>query len=213
MEALLVCAAPVSAGAAPLVARLAEKADLVIAVDGGAALCRSAGVQPHVVLGDMDSLAALELGALEAAGVRVVRHPAAKDLTDLELALDHAAELGADSVVVTGVSAGRIDHALAALGAMARHSSLQPRIAETDLDAWVLTPGARSHAEFRRVGTTVSVLALTGEAVVSETGFAWPLDHKRLEPLSGLGVSNVVSDPAVITVHEGVALVVAPAIP
>src|SRR6185295_1025335 len=41
------------------------------------------------------------------------RHPAAKDATDLELALDTARALGAQRIVVLGGHGGRLDHLLA----------------------------------------------------------------------------------------------------
>ena len=48
------------------------------------------GLEVDVVVGDMDSVPASTLAQVERAGGRVMRHPADKDATDLELALDEA---------------------------------------------------------------------------------------------------------------------------
>ena len=68
-----------------------------------------------VVVGDLDSVSPAALDAAGAAGARVVRHPTAKDATDLELALDEAVALGAQRVLVVASAEGRLDHLLASL--------------------------------------------------------------------------------------------------
>ncbi|MDR3685933.1 MAG: thiamine diphosphokinase [Coriobacteriia bacterium] len=211
MKALLVAAAPVS-GSVPLVAQLASGSDLVIAVDGGGGVCLDAGVTPDVVLGDFDSLPAEQLEWLRSQGTRVVEFSAKKDATDLELALTEARAAGATRVVVTCATAGRLDHTLAVMGALARSADLRPTIVEPQLAAWVLCTDARCELRLGLPGTTLSLVALIGSAVVSATGVEWPLDRAMLSPLSGLGVSNVVTsdDGCVVTVHEGVLLVLAP---
>ena len=60
----------------------------VVAADGGLLRARGLGLTVDVVVGDLDSVTPEALAAAEAAGARVVRHPQAKDATDLELALD-----------------------------------------------------------------------------------------------------------------------------
>ncbi len=47
---------------------------------------------PQIVIGDMDSLSQDDLDGLLATGARIERYPAAKDETDLELALLAAVE-------------------------------------------------------------------------------------------------------------------------
>ena len=61
--------------------------DTIIAADGGGRHCRQLGLTPDILIGDFDSLEPADLEAFVAAGARIVRHPARKDYTDLELAL------------------------------------------------------------------------------------------------------------------------------
>jgi thiamine pyrophosphokinase len=214
VRALLVAAAP-TAGSIDLVARLAETADLVIAIDGGGAVCLDADVRPDVVLGDFDSLAPSALNRLTAGGARVVTFPARKDRTDLELAIDEARSAGATEVVLTCAATGRLDHTLAALGALEAAADLHPELAEPDVSAWVLAPEGRSELVLFGVGATISLLASTMGAVVTESGVEWPLEAHDLLPGSGLGVSNVIAsaEGARVLMHEGTVLVLAPALP
>ena len=212
MKALLVAAAPV-AGSAELVALLAVDSDLVIAVDGGGSVCLEAGVTPDMVLGDFDSLAPEALAQLTHAGTRVVAFPTRKDQTDLELAFHEARASGATEVALTCATSGRLDHTLGALGALAVNADLCPVLTEPDAAGWVLTPQGRDAVRLAGPGATISLLAMSaGPAIVSAAGVEWPLDRFELTHGSGLGLSNIVVGEAgaLITVHEGVLLVLAP---
>lgn len=209
--ALLVCAAPV-AGSEEVVSALAPGLDLVIGVDGGAAVCERAGVVPDAVVGDLDSLDARIISQLQRAGVELVVFPPDKDMTDLDLALSEARTRGVERVVVTAAFAGRLDHTLAAVGSLLRAASMWPVVAEPRMSAWLLHDFHRHSVVLFGPGATVSMLALGGEAVVSCAGVRWPLHRATIEPLASLGVSNVVtSERASFTVHEGAVLLVSEA--
>src|SRR5581483_5490047 len=93
---------------------LLKAADLVIAADGGALPLVRAGRRPDIVIGDMDSLDQVTLAGLAEQGAELRRYPREKDETDLELALLHAAALGATAIDVLGALGGRWPSWLAA---------------------------------------------------------------------------------------------------
>ena len=88
---------------------------IVIAADGGLDRARALGLEVAVAIGDFDSSAPEVVTAAEERGARIVRHPTAKDATDLELALDEALALGAKRVLVIASDGGRLDHLLGVL--------------------------------------------------------------------------------------------------
>lgn len=208
MRALLVCAAPV-AGSTGLVARLAPNADVVIAVDGGGAVCIEGGVTPDVLVGDLDSADSETVDELLSRGVPVHRFPAEKDSTDLELAVQEARRLGASELVVTAASAGRLDHTLAALAVLAGAADLRPEIVEPDMSGWVLGRSATREVRLGGTGSTVSLIPWGGIALVSVRGVRWPLDRAELSPETALGVSNIVTsaEGATVSLHQGTLLV------
>lgn len=209
MRILLVCAAvPSSPGH---VAELAAAVDAVFAVDGGASACLSAGVRPDLVVGDLDSLDSASRLVLKADRVPFDTYPADKDVSDLDLALQRARTLGASEVIVTGAFSARLDHTLVALGSLARACDLQPVISEPELSGWVLCSAERSSVHVAGAGATISILPLLDSALVSATGVRWPLEGFRLQPLSSLGLSNVVgAGVATISVSEGTAVILSP---
>ena len=79
-------------------------------------------------------------------GIPIEEHPAAKDQTDLELALDAAARGGATRIVVVSGGGGRFDHLLAGALALGRPVAEEVVIEAWLGDAWVAAvhgPGPR----------------------------------------------------------------------
>lgn len=199
----------VASGPGPAVA--VPDAGTVIAADGGLDRALALGLAVDVVIGDLDSVSDAALAAAEAAGTRVVRHPAAKDATDLELALDEAVALGARRVLVVASADGRLDHLLASLELLAAD-----RYAELELDAIVgdaRIEVIRSERVLHgRPGELVSLIAIGGGAEgVTTAGLVYPLEGETLGAGSTRGVSNVFDDDEVrVQVGSGVLLAIRP---
>ncbi len=75
---------------------------MVIAADGGAARCLSAGVRPDLVVGDLDSLPSDAQEALRKLGVEVRAVSVDKDESDTELCLLAALQHAATHITVLG---------------------------------------------------------------------------------------------------------------
>ena len=154
------------------------------------------------------------LAAAERAGTPVDRHPAAKDATDLDLALDVAIDRAgralARLVVVTGVG-DRFDHALGvALSLAAPGRPPVPTEAFVGpAHLWVVRGEARLAG---RPGDLVSLLPVHGPVQgVRTEGLAYPLDDEDLSSGTTRGLSNVwTSEVATVLVRSGVLLAVAP---
>ncbi len=106
--------------------------DRVIAADSGAVHARAWGWPVHLLVGDLDSAPPAEVVALIAAGTPLLTAAAAKDETDLELALTRARAGGATEIVLCAALGGRADHALANVLLLARPelAGLDVRIVE-----------------------------------------------------------------------------------
>jgi thiamine pyrophosphokinase len=184
----------------------------VIAADSGLDHALALGLDVDVVVGDLDSVRPDTLAAAIERGVEVERHPAAKDATDLELALDRAARRRPGRVVVLGGGGGRADHLLAEalLLAAERHAaipSMEARLGRARLTV------VRNRAALRgQPGDLVSLLPLHGPARgVTTGGLLYPLTDEDLLAGSTRGVSNeLVSETASVHVKEGVLLAVQP---
>ncbi len=196
-------------GAPPVVA--SPPAGTVVAADGGVDVALALGLAVDVVVGDLDSASASGLAAAEAAGATIVRHPAEKDATDLELACGEALALGARRLVVLGAEGGRLDHLLAGLLLLGAE-----RYAGVEVDAVLGTARVYVIRDRRELegtpGELVSLLALHGPAEgVATEGLVYPLRGETLLAGSSRGVSNVFEGArARVSVERGVLLAVCP---
>jgi thiamine pyrophosphokinase len=186
-------------------------ADVVIAADSGLGHALALGCAVDLVVGDLDSAEPDELVRATAAGAVVEQHPADKDATDLELALDAARARGVERIVVIGGHGGRVDHFVANLLLLASPSLAALRVEARLGDAWVVV--VRDHMDLHGdIGDLCSLLPLGGVAHgVVTRGLRFPLRSEDLEPGSTRGVSNVFVEPhAEVSLTEGVLLAVLP---
>lgn len=194
----------------------------VIAADGGLAHAKVLGVTPQLLVGDLDSVEPTDMKRFD--GIQVDRHPVDKDQLDLELALNAAWARGVTEVRVAGALGGRLDQTLAALliaGKAARegcrvvlyggrteaHVGAAHAVAATGQSALASTPepvSANTVSASLTADTTVSLLALDQNCVVSISGVQFPLANAALPWGSGLGVSNRATGGVVeLKVHSG----------
>ncbi|MFR5796043.1 MAG: thiamine diphosphokinase [Christensenellales bacterium] len=92
----------------------AAEADFSIAADRGLEAFDAAGIEPDMLIGDMDSVSPQVLARYESR-LSADRLNCIKDDTDGEYALNLALEKGATEITLLGALGGRLDHALANL--------------------------------------------------------------------------------------------------
>ena len=197
---------------APEDAALARDAVLVVAADGGARWLAAQGLRPHMLVGDLDSLDRHDIERLQGSGARVISHPAEKDASDTELAVQAAIAAGADRIVLLGALGGsRLDHELANVMLL-----VEPALSPVEIRLQRGTTlvrcisGAHSLAIEAGVGATVTLLPLGGDAIgVSTEGLNYPLQEETLVMGRSRGLSNVVVEqPASVSVRAGSLLVI-----
>lgn len=184
--------------------------DYLVAADGGTRHALALGLRPHVIVGDLDSLEPVLVEQLAAQGTGFERHPAGKDATDLELALDRAIRDGASEIVILGALGGRLDLAISNVLILAQRVWPVPIwLVEEDQVATILR-GGETLTLSAAPGATVSLLPLTAEVTgITYHGLLYPLTNATLKLGSTRGVSNVVAEhPATVQIAEGIALVV-----
>lgn len=189
-----------------------DNADLVIAADGGAESLDALGRRPDLLVGDFDSVSPALAERLEASGTGVERHPADKERSDTELALESAVARGATQIVLLGAIGGdRLDHELANLLLLADPgmAGRDVRIASGSSTARVLR-GAERLALVGSVGDLVSLLPIGGDASgVTTAGLRWALEGAPLGLGRSRGLSNeIVVPPASVSLEQGTLLVV-----
>lgn len=91
-----------------------QKDDYIIAADGGLKYLQELGIDPDLVIGDMDSiLSNVQIEQAKKKGTRVQLLPREKDDTDMLAAIRHGLEQGFRDFILFGALGGRIDHSIA----------------------------------------------------------------------------------------------------
>jgi len=184
----------------------------VVAADSGLHLAARLGLAADLVVGDFDSVDAGALDAAVTAGTRAEQHPAAKDATDLELAIDAAIAHGASRVLVVGGTGGRLDHFLGVLFLLASPAYADIAVEARLGSASVQVTHGRTVAIHGAPGDIVTLLPVNGGArgIVTD-GLEYPLRNEDLAPGTSRGISNVLLDTdATVTLASGTLLVVQP---
>jgi thiamine pyrophosphokinase len=185
--------------------------DYVVAADGGALALERWKMLPHLVVGDMDSLGDEGVERFARQGVPVAKYSAAKDESDLELAVAQAIAAGATEVVLLGALRGeRLDHETANLLLLADPGydgvRLEARRGELRIRA---IRGEGSLSLEGPVGALVTLLPVNGDAEgVTTEGLRYPLRDETLRFGRARGLSNeVASLPAMVAVSKGSLLI------
>jgi thiamine pyrophosphokinase len=156
----------------------------VIAADSGYAHAIAMGFVPHELVGDMDSITAVDLSDARDLNINITQFSTDKDLTDTEIAI--ASAIARNSTHITLVSGGgdRFDHVLAMVHSLA---------------TCALTIDI------------ISLIPLGGNAVVTTTGLQWELNSDTLQSFASRGVSNIAMGESItISVTDGSLAVVEP---
>ncbi len=175
-----------SRGAYRAARRLAPR---VFAVDGGANHLKAWGERPEAILGDLDSVRDLDWWSSQK-DVYVLKTPD-QETTDFEKALDR---LQAEVVLAVGFLGGRLDHALAALHALAARPGRRILLIGAQEVVFLAPPLWRARL---KPGDRLSIWPIRPVTVSRSRGLRWPLDPLRLEAGLKIGSSNEVSEPEV----------------
>ncbi len=187
-----------------------RSASVVIGVDRGALWLLDHGIVPKIAVGDFDSVSNKELGRIqkECGDVRI--HPAQKDKTDMELAIDVAQSLMPKGEIrMYGALGKRIDHTLGNIGLLEKCASqnMPAEIIDTHTRLYLVDQQAivQNDGKYHYM----SIMPITQTAVVSLSGVRYPITNTIIRRNSTLGVSNeITGNEAIVAVHKGKVLIV-----
>lgn len=188
------------------------KADRWIGVDRGAYHLVERGIIPDAIVGDFDSVTEEEYACISKAVEHVEAFQAEKDETDTDLALERALMYHPQTVLLTGVTGGRLDHHEAALRSLYRYQLLHPhiqfKIINKQNELCFLLPG--HHPLEKTIHQYLSFFAY-GETIEEVTlrGVKYETTKEMIEQGTSRFTSNeIVQDDAYIEFTSGICLMV-----
>jgi len=185
-------------------------AQWIVGVDRGAWWLLSHKIVPQVAIGDFDSVTEKELASITRLVPEVIRYPAEKDATDLELAVAYAIKKRVNVVEIFGARGTRFDHEFAGMQVLLN-------LASHNVMGYIVDNFCKTFIVVRRLERVeksdeykyLSIFPFGKDAVITLKGFKYGAARRRFKLGSTLGVSNEIQARiASITVHSGAVLVV-----
>ena len=168
------------------VAEMVPQNAFVVCADGGLRHCQRLKLDPHLLIGDFDSLK-----TQPPPGVARVTLSTDKDYTDSFHAAQLAVARGHTQLLLTGMLGGRLDHTLANIALLSKLAgqNVQAMLTDGVTDAYCLA-GEEKLILPHRDGCYFSVMALESCEGVTITGGKYPLNDYPLRQDDPRAVSN-----------------------
>ena len=191
-------------------ARLLLRADdTIICADGGMRHALALGLQPNLIIGDMDSAERDQLRKLQDEDVPIELFSHDKNETDLELAINHAVDLKPNQIMIVGALGGRLDQTLGNIALLndTRQRSFDIRLDDGVEEIFICWNQVQVHG---KRGDLVSLIPWQGPVTdVRTENLRWALRNEPLYPDKTRGISNqMLGNTALVSIGSGSLLVV-----
>ncbi|WP_456443324.1 thiamine diphosphokinase [Caldithrix abyssi] len=179
--------------------RALEWASVIIAADGGANYCRQQNLQPHYIIGDLDSINQEWKDQFKNSKMMYI---ADQYSTDLEKALTLAESLQPRQLRVLNATGRRGDHTIANLLFLAQFNK-KFKVEVIDNFGRLTFLEAGVHRLNLPLGQTVSFLSFGAVKNLTLAGFQYPLQKETFDDFF-VGMSNVTQEsPCVVSFDSG----------
>ncbi len=181
------------------IGKILKNADIIIAADGGANLCRSQKIIPDYIIGDLDSIT---LGNLKLFSKSKLIKITGQNHTDMQKALEYALSLNPTKIIIISVFCKRIDHSLANILIFQNYNESIPLEIYDNFGVMnFYTPGKYTLTLQRE--QTVSFFSLSPIKGLSLQGFRYPVNNANYSR-NFIGVSNVaITENCTIEFQKG----------
>lgn len=186
---------------------MVNKEDFLVAVDGGLGHLTHLGLQPDLIIGDLDSADNHEIRQMRKKGVEIRKFPVEKDETDLEIALLEAIKMKPETIWVVAALGNRLDQTLGNIFLLSHPELAGENIRMVDgyREVFLIRKSADVTGE---EGQRLSLLPLNGLATgITTAGLKYSLKDETLYPYKTRGISNsMTGENARISLKSGLLL-------
>ncbi|GEM00729.1 thiamine pyrophosphokinase [Halolactibacillus halophilus] len=187
-----------------------QKVDCWIGCDRGCLYILEAGLTLYQAIGDFDSVSKEEHEFIEKEAKQMQVFSVDKDDSDLELAIKMLQNQPEDSLILYGITGGRLDHTLVNIALLKRltKQGVNAKMMDCYHTIDIYLPGV--HQLYLDPTRYISILPATDQVEgVTLAGFKYPLVEATLEEGSSLTLSNhLVSTTGSISFKAGILIVI-----
>lgn len=181
--------------------------DVIIAIDAGLNHVDELNIVPDYLIGDFDSVSDSLLEKY--LNCEILKYPAKKDFTDLELSIELAISKGAKEIVLLCALGKRFDHTLANLYSLIKpvEKGVKSWICDKNEDIFLINSKIELYYEKNSI---LSLIPVTSKvAGVTTKNLEYPLENETLYIDSSRGLSNIFTHKnAQISINLGVLAII-----
>lgn len=190
-----------------------DEESIWVGVDRGVFTLLSIGFKPFASFGDFDSVTEEEWQEIQSNVTQLEKFIPEKDETDTELALNWAVSKKPQLIRLFGASGGRIDHFLANIQLLQKHSpsldSCELQLIDNKNIVYIKGPGTHNISKLLGKKYISFVPATMDVSGLTLSGFKFPLTNRHISIGSTLCISNeLISDHGTFSFTEGILIVV-----
>lgn len=178
-----------------------KNTDTIICADSGYDHAVNMQLKTNILVGDFDSINEIPKD------IEFIQYPTKKDLTDTEIAIEHARDLGfKDFLIIAGIGT-RMDHSLTNILMLTNFLDRNEYAEIIDEHNKIMITNSTLHLNADK-DSIVSLIPLSTCFGVTTKNLEYPLHKDTLYVGKGLGVSNVMlENNSCISVESGTLLV------
>jgi len=177
-----------------------NKTDFVICADGGYNHAEKMGINPHILIGDFDSIK--NKNSIQP-NTKILEYPSNKDFTDTELSINYAIENNYKEILLLAGIGNRIDHTLANILLLSKFKN----VTIINENNKIYTGNDITLKEQK--GTIVSLIPISYCSGIFSVNLHYELNNFSMEVGNTIGISNVMTnDIANIKIKNGILFVI-----
>jgi thiamine pyrophosphokinase len=180
-----------------------SKIDFIVALDGAVNKALQYGIQPDIVIGDLDSIPSDLPKQLP--DTEFLYEPS-QDKNDLEKALIFCQQEKAQRLILLGLTGGRADHFLNNFSVLARYmDSFNLEIFDHHFEIFLVTRSFKFNGAEGQIISLIPIGKVTG---ITTRGLKYSLKEENLEFGIREGLSNVIiNNPVEISIKTGLLII------
>jgi thiamine pyrophosphokinase len=189
--------------------RFVNEGDYIICADSGTDNALKVGINPDIIVGDMDSINPQTLTEITNRNIEIHKYNPEKDFSDTEIAIQYAMTMNINEIIIFGAIGDRLDHTLSNIHLIKTclEKGYNAKIVNKKNEVSLINDSIYIDG---KKGDLVSLIPLTEEVEgVITDGLYYPLKDETLFLGSTRGNSNVmIDDKAIVKIKSGLLLVI-----
>jgi thiamine pyrophosphokinase len=178
-----------------------KHAERIICCDGGTENLLKFGLEPHFIVGDLDSLSE----SIKTHYSNILKYEPDQEINDLTKAVRFCAKNGWTEITILGATGKREDHSLGNISLLADYATITNVQMLTDYGVFTPINSSTTFESFK--GQQISIFSLTPQTLFTTSNLQYPLNKRELTSWWQGSLNEATENHFNIEINQGKALI------